>query len=162
MTLASFDEGNEHLDGTKLRFTDANDQNFKDAAAEADPLVKAALYDLYPDRVNLWIDELPVPNPNLLELTPALVRQIASLLYAAYFYAKKYSEETLDENSYAAKLEQRASAIILGLTDGTYQLFDALDYQSLLQGLQAADFWPNDSTVVTDEDNIPGLNTGDP
>jgi hypothetical protein len=162
VTLASFDDANDHLDGTKLSFTDNNDENFIAAAAAADPLVKAALYDLYPDHVSLWIETVPSPNPDLLEETPQLVRLIASLLYASYYYAKAYSEETLGENDYAKRLEERAWGIVTGLVAGTYQLYDALSYQSAVQGLQSLDFWPNDSTVVTTDDDIPGLVTGDP
>jgi hypothetical protein len=162
VTLAAFSDGNESLDGTKLSFTDANDENFKAAAAVVDPLIKGALYDLYPAHVGLWIETLPISNPNNLELSPALVRVIAGMLYAAQYYAKKYSEETLDGNDYAARLEAKALAVITGLLDGTYQLYDELSYQAATQGLQQDDFWPNDLTVVKDTDDLVGLSTGDP
>lgn len=154
MTLATFDDANGWLDGTKISFANANDA--EPEATEADAIVKAALTDLYPANVPLW-DATGTP-----ELTPKVVRQAAALLMAAYRYSKRYSEESVGPSTFGMLLEARANGILAGLRNGSLSLDDKT-YTSQL-GLTEADFWPNNTTVATSNDDLAGLglNDGDP
>lgn len=80
-----------------------------------------------------WIDE---------PTTPRLVKTIISKLYAAYFYHRQYSEDTLDENTYAAKLEENAELLITGLIDGTIDLPEVVTSEPTGQPA----FYPDDAS----------------
>lgn len=145
MSLASYEDANAHLDETKIGFASAADA--EDKARSADAIVKAKLGDRFPDYVALWSDTVPNPNPNELIATPALVREAASLLMAAFLYEERYSEETLDDNDYAARLQKRAMFLLDGIADGSLILWD-VDYGQDANNtarLEREDFWPNDT-----------------
>jgi hypothetical protein len=155
MTLALFSDANAWLDITKIRFENANDAEPERVQAES--VVLGAVKDLFPDNYALWEDDPTPPQ----EPVPRLIRTIVSLLMASYRYAKRYSEESLEENSFALSLEKRAMYLLEGLRAGSITL-DDVDYESSLS-FGEADFWPNDSTVVWD-DNLEayGLHVMDP
>lgn len=157
MALASYEEANDHLDGSKVSF--ASDVDAAPEAREADAIVIASLADIYPDHVSLWVyDASPTP-PEI--TTPELVRQAASLLMAGYRYNKIYSEEVVETSGFADSLISRAMEILTGIRDGTLTLTD-VDYDpSGFVELTQASYWPNDTTVVTAEDPVVGLETGE-
>ena len=152
MALATHDDANRWLDGTKIKFdTEASSE---DDRLKVEPIVRAALIDLYPDNIDDWdVDGTP-------EAVPELVRDVVSMLMAAYLYQRRYSEETQGPSSFGMNLEKRAMRILQDLRTGSLSLADKA-YTSQL-GLSSADFWPNDSTTVPDSTTIPGLSEGDP
>lgn len=138
-TLASYQDANTHLDETKLSFVDEADA--ADEASEAFEVIAARIGGLWPEYIETW-DHNPDPGE---EATPSVVRTIASLLMASYRYAKAYSEESLTENDYSARLEKRALALLDGVANGTIVLWDK-DYPVTdASTFNSADFWPNDS-----------------
>jgi len=155
MTLALYSDANEWLDGTKIQFLNAFD-----AAPEAtsvDNIVRAYLKDTFPDNVDLW-DANPGTGQ---EATPAIIREIASLLMAAYRYEKVYSLDLTAGPTYASVLEARAMALIEGIKAGTITLIDTTyDAPHFDQG----NFYPNDMTIVTDDMDSEHLHldVGDP
>lgn len=142
MPLASFEDANAHLDGTKISFADEEDA--LEEATSADREVKAALGDRFPDHVGLWADS---PSGDEID-TPELVREAASLLMASKLYEKKYSEESVDSpNVYAQTLRMRAEKLLAAIADGSMILWD-VDYGSIVatsNSLEQEDFWPNDT-----------------
>lgn len=161
MSLAAFSDANNWLDAVKLAFL--NEEDAEEEAASADAIVKGALADVFPDNVNLWIRVLPDPNttPPILEVTPDLVREIASMLMAAQLYQKRYSEETPRTFNYGTSLQQRAMALLKMLRDGQISLADVDIVNSL--GFLLDDYWPNDGTVVTlDMPDLIGPDLGEP
>lgn len=81
--------------------------------------------------------------------TPVLVRKILAMLYAAWFYRRQYSEEdlTADPNNYPAWLEKRANMLLEGVINGNV---DLLDVPGTVDTISGPDFYPTDSTGITD------------
>lgn len=157
MALADFDDANNWLDAVKLKFE--NQEDAEEESASADAIVLGALIDVFPNNANLWTTTTPLVPPA--EAVPALVREIAALLMAAQLYQKKYSEETPRAYNYGVQLEQKAMRMLKGLRDGTITLADVDLVNSL--GFLEADYWPNDTTVVTtDMPNLVGPALGEP
>ena len=140
MTLATFEDANNWLDRNKLQFTDVIDATPE--ATEADRIVRSMLRSSFPDDVDKW-DATPTGAQTA---TPEAIRSVAGMLMAAYRYAKIYSEETLLENSYAARLESKAMEYLTKIAEGIIDIgviiSPGVDFGS-------ADFYPNDSTIVT-------------
>lgn len=146
MPLALAADANAWLDGTKISIP--NDVVAAPFADNADNVAKSYLAIAYPDHVNLWDATDPLPGGK--ETTPQVVREAASLLMASYYYAHKYSEETLDDNDYASRLERRGLKLLEDIRDGKVTLWDKDYGKSLtdLMSLQQSDFYPNDTAVV--------------
>lgn len=139
--LADFDDANAWLDGTKLAFVD--DTDAAPEADNADNLVRGFLKPLFGDPVDDWVHDGTGAT-----LTPKLVKDIASMLMASYRYAKVYSEDVIPEADYAARLEARAMSLLNMLKTGELVLADT----ELVSGtlFEQDDFWPNDTTAVTE------------
>lgn len=143
MPLATYEDANGHLDGTKIKFV--SDVDAAPESREADRIVRSKLGDIFPDYVNLWdISVVPQEEP---AQVPGLVNEAAALLMASYRYASRYSEDDLNENDYAARLEKRALGILQDIRDGKAVLFDVTYGVTTEEayGLESDDFWPNDS-----------------
>lgn len=141
--LATFADANRWLDKTKVKFE--NDADAEDELAQATPIVRASIADLYPDDLDTW----DVTTP---PVVPELIREVTAMLMAAYRYQERYSEETLLQSTFAMSLERRAIAILKGLRDGTLSLADYPDLTNESR-LLADDYWPNESTTVGLEDH---------
>jgi hypothetical protein len=142
--LASYEEANSHLDGTKIAFE--SEEDAENEAREADRIVRGALADTFPEQVGYWVHELPEPVLEAL-ITPELVRLVASLLMASYKYSMHYSEDDLGENDYSARLEKRAMKILKDIQSGDAVLWD-VEYGPTIADsytLEQEDFWPNDT-----------------
>lgn len=129
--LSDADAANGFLDETKLSFLDDNDA--EPEAKQADAIVRAAVADLYD--TSDWGGED----------TPALIGVIAAMLMASMRYAKRYSEESVEENSFSARLWRQAMELLLGLRNGSLDLHDVETASSL--SFTRAHFWPNDLTT---------------
>ena len=146
MSLASYDDANDHLDGTKLRFTSDNDA--EPEAKQIDRLIKASLYGSFGAEVDTWDFE---PTPPQID-TPPIVKYIASGLMAAMRWAKQYSMEALDEDSYSSRLESKMMSMLMKIISGELTI-DADSVSGLVW--KQSDFWPNDTHLVegTDQPN---------
>jgi hypothetical protein len=140
MPLASYTDANNWLDKTKIKLT--SDDQALPVSLRADPIIVGQLAQIYPDHASLWA----VAPVGLQEATPALVRDIAGLLYAAYYYEEKYSEVTNRASSYSRHLEARATDLIAGLRSGLLVLADVSYGSATVAG--QGDVWPNDTTIV--------------
>jgi len=143
VSLATFEDANVHLDGKKIVIQ--TEHEAEPYARSADRIVRGALFDLYPDVVNLW--EAPsIADPTPTDPTPGLVREIAALYMAHFKYASVYSEESQDPNSYAARLLSRAEKLVEQLKDGTLELADS----PTLVEIGQPQFFPDDEYVDID------------
>lgn len=134
MPLATAEDANGWLDGTKLAFADDNDA--ADDADNADTIVRAHLSGVYPDGVDTW----DIESNNV----PDTIKEIASLLMASYKYAKVYSEDVESESSYAARLESRAMRLLDDLKTGVIVLHDSEESSGI--AFDDDDFHPSDDT----------------
>ncbi len=92
--------------------------------------------------------------------TPVLIRKVIAMLYAAAVYRRAYSEEDPDGGGlagYATWLENRAMAILMGIITGT---LDLLDVEGSISNVSGPDFWPNDSTEVTEPESARKFSMG--
>lgn len=144
MSIASYEDANQWLDGTKLVLADQEEAS--SVADNADTVVQSYLGAVFPDHVLLW-DFDPSGDQ---EASPKVVREAASLLMASYYYSQKYSGETRGESDYATELEDRAIYLLQELQEGNIVLTDT-EYGAVdrdRQTLQQSDFWPNDLDVI--------------
>lgn len=136
--IASYEDANRYLDETKLRYAN-NDEAAKEGIG-VDAEIRAALADIFGTTVSIWEDNTT---------SPAIIVEIAAMKMAASKYEKSYSEETLGDNDYSARLRKRADALILGLRQGTISLSDTPEVSSTYVWSED-DFWPNDTYVFED------------
>jgi hypothetical protein len=136
MPLASADDANRLLDGTKIRF--ANESNAADEQTRADRIIRAALYDLFPDEVDTWDVDTFVPG---------LVKEIASMFMAGFRYNRIYSQETLGSNSYGRGLVNDAEQLLEDIREGRKTL---VDVPVVVDVTGSPSFYPNDQTVDLD------------
>jgi hypothetical protein len=73
--------------------------------------------------------------------TPELIRAIGGRLGAAFIYRLRYSEDSLDDPSYAQLKYNEAMEMLKGIVSGTFVLEEVPD-ESL--GLTTDMFYPND------------------
>lgn len=154
MALATYQDANGHLDGTKIAF--ASDLDAAPEASDADRYIKGALYGAFPTHALLW-DANPTPPQ---EQTPALIALVAGLIMASERYRKKYALEYTTTAAFADMLQAKADDILTKIQDGELELYDTT-YTVNAETLNATDFWPNDSTVATDDKPQVGFATGD-
>lgn len=144
MSLATFEDANVHLDGKKIAFENAEDATAD--ATSADRIIQGTLYQTFGDVVLTWDANPTAPQV----ATPGLVREAAAFLMAHFKYARIYSEETQDPNSYAVRLRDEADRILVGLAGGTLGLPD----YPLTVDVGQPSFFPDDDYV--------DLETGEP
>jgi hypothetical protein len=156
LSLATAADANTWLDQSKLSMASGD---VAEIAPKIDAEVIAALLNLFPTNAPLWLDGSQAP--------PVVVVDVASRLYAAAFYARKYSEETMQPNSYAERLKADAYAIITQIQNNDIALVDPTSGLIIVasSALDEMAFWPNDTDIVQPDENgnmPPGLNQGDP
>ncbi len=155
LTLATATDANSWLDQTKLTMdnTDVNQ-----IAPKIDAEVTGYMLNVFPTHAFLWLSGD--------EDTPAVIVDIVARLYAAAFYSKKYSEETLVPNSYAERLRNDAMALITAIQNNQLSVYDSDGNVILAESaLEEPAFWPNDSTTtqIDKHGNLPvGFEPGDP
>lgn len=80
--------------------------------------------------------------------TPRLVRKILSMLYAAWYYQRQYSEENPEEKMYGVRLEERARTLVDGVLLGA---LDLVDVEGTVSKTHGPVFWPTDATGSTQQ-----------
>jgi hypothetical protein len=76
--------------------------------------------------------------------TPKIVQTIISMIYAAYYYDKVYSEDvTTKESPWVQRLLANAEMLIAGITDGSITLVEIGD-----STIQQPIFYPNDNSSL--------------
>ena len=141
MSLASFEDANNHLDKNKVMFQ--NDSDARDIATATDRYIRGCLTDVYgADVVTLWDVDPTAPQTN----TPELIREVTGMLMASKLYAEKYAEETQSNNTYGYRLQKEAEGLLDQLRAGTLTLVEV----DVVSGISFGedDFWPNDTTAA--------------
>ena len=137
MPLVSLDDINVFLPLDKIEALDADDDT---SALDSERIVKGKLAGIFsPTVLAAW--STPAT-------TPAVIRAIAGRLTAALYYARTYSEESLEANEYAQKLYNEAMDMIQQIKDGDIVLTEVADADQPTSGnnIDNATFWPNSTT----------------
>ena len=134
MPIATLDDANLHLPVDKVAVDTAE---FDETQLDAERIVRGYLANYYtPTTLSLWTDP---------EHTPGLIRSIAGRLIAAFVYRKRYSEDSLDDPTYAQMKYNEAISLLQGIQASTIVVEGVLD-QPTTDRLTSADFWPNNTT----------------
>jgi hypothetical protein len=137
MALASNEDVRSWIPEDKLAF---DDPDIKGPQLEAQRLIKAALSGVFtPTVLNSWVD----PDD-----TPALIRNVAGELVAAYLYRDRYAEDDPTLSEYAQQLYNEAYAKITEIRAGTLVVLDDNDEPIADTGLDVGpeDAFPNSQT----------------
>lgn len=88
-----------------------------------------------------WVDETT---------TPSLVKQLISMLYAAAFYRREYSEDLVDGTglNWAQWLEQSAGGYVSQIVAGVIDIIGLPDGTD--EGLALPAFYPTDESSIDD------------
>jgi len=135
--LANYAEANKYLDLTKVGF--ANNDDASDEIDAADSVIRSNLFDVFGDVVYTWEY---TPGTGQVQ-APDAVTERAAMWMAALRYAKVYSEETLDENSWSARLFAMVNDWFGKLRTGEVTI------PGITSGIAFSedDFWPNSTDV---------------
>lgn len=136
--LASLSDINTHLPYDKAKMLDSDDDELQTDAARYIRSLLAGFFSA------ATLASWTTPDD-----TPELIRGIAGRIIAAKYYATLYSEDIGTISEYAQNLYNEANNIIDGIRTGTMVVLDTSDNPIPLEvgiSLEAADFWPNDTT----------------
>jgi hypothetical protein len=95
--------------------------------------VMSRLTSAYPVSAPTWVSS---------STTPALVKNIISMLYVSWFYNRQYAEDESNTNDYARLLEARANEMIDSLVAGTLTLVEVV----VEGGHRSGSSYPNDTS----------------
>lgn len=113
MSVATLQEINTFLPEFKLQAIDAD---VSGPADDAITIIKAQLSNTFSAAIlAVWVDPTT---------TPDIIRKIAARLTAALIYARRYSEEQGERNTYAQSLYDQAMSLIGEIVDGTITIPD--------------------------------------
>ncbi len=131
MALASLEEINEQLPEDKAQVAEAKYDPFQ---LDAERIVRGTLAGVLP-RATLatWLDP---------DSTPQLIRAIVARLVAAFAYRKLYSEDSLEDPTFAQNKYNEAMSFLQQIVDGKMQ-FEEMD-TAIVQGhFASGDFYPD-------------------
>lgn len=134
MAFASIGDINLHLPNDKLI---VDDGQYPDLELDAERIVRGYLVGSYsPTTLAGWTSP---------ETTPGLIRGITGRLVAAFYYRKRYSEDSLRDPEYAQVKYNEAMKLLNDITAGILEL-DIAD-PDVTGDLIQSDFWPNNNTT---------------
>jgi hypothetical protein len=134
MALASLDDINVHLPEDKIEVPPAL---YDTEQLDAERVVRGYLAG--------YIDKTVLAGWTSPETTPEIIRAIVGRLVAAFHYRLRYSEDSLVDPEYALIKYNEALNMLTMIQAGTMQVDSIV--VSGGNDLEAADFWPNDSTT---------------
>lgn len=79
--------------------------------------------------------------------TPALIRQVISMLVAAWIYNRAFSQEDSEGSGYAAWLEDKAMGLLESISTGALDLPEVV---GIVTSVSGPSFYPNDDTELED------------
>lgn len=135
MALASLEEINDQLPEDKAQVVEAKYAPFQ---LDAERIVRGTLAGVI-DRAVLatWVDP---------DHTPQLIRAIVARLVAAFAYRKLYSEDSLEDPTFAQNKYNEAMSFLQKLVEGKMEL-EELD-STVVQGhFGRGDFYPDARTA---------------
>jgi hypothetical protein len=135
MAYLDADMVNSWLEGSKLNVEAPLDATIEGFVAARVLGALAQRYD-----VATWTNDVS---------TPALVRQIMAMLYAAALYRRQYSEDLDTTPAWPVWLEQNATDTLTRISDGSIVLDDATIIE-VITGLTSPVFYPTDISDTDD------------
>jgi hypothetical protein len=131
MAFASLDDVNMHLPTDKLEIEQPELDLF---GIDAERIIRGYLAGVVPAAaMATWTSP---------DTTPELVRAIAGRFVAAFYYRERYSEDSLDDPSYAQFKYNEAMSLLQGVVGGTIVINDPTIPQIGIR-FTAEDFYPN-------------------
>jgi hypothetical protein len=134
MALASLDDINVHLPGDKIEVPPAL---YDEEQLDAERIVRGYLSG--------YVDPAILAGWTSPDTTPDEIRAVVGRLVAAFHYRLRYSEDSLVDPEYALLKYNEAISLLTMVQQGTITLPGVPVIGGL--DLEAADFWPNDSTT---------------
>ena len=135
--LASLNDINVHLPSDKLILEDGDDTEMQ---LDAERIIKGYLSTVYSAATLAeWADP---------DSTPETIRAIAGRLVAAFYYALRFSEDSVERPEYAQFKYDEAMALLDKIVAGTIKLTDVTEEPTTGLSFTSADFWPNDDEPV--------------
>ncbi|KKW09706.1 MAG: hypothetical protein UY48_C0055G0009 [Candidatus Gottesmanbacteria bacterium GW2011_GWB1_49_7] len=136
-SLASLDDINVHLPSDKLGLADGDDTEMQ---LDAERIIKGYLSTVYSAATLAeWADPAT---------TPGLIRAIAGRLIAAFYYALRFSEDSVERPEYAQFKYDEAMSMLKQIVAGTLLLPEVTETPTTGLSFTSADFWPNDDDPV--------------
>src|SRR5215831_15481791 len=131
MPFASLDDVNMHLPTDKLQIEEPELDLF---GIDAERIIRGYLAGVIPaTAMAAWTSP---------DSTPDLVRAIAGRFIAAFYYRERYSEDSLDDPSYAQFKYNEAMGLLQGILGGTIVITGPAVPQIGIR-FTAEDFYPN-------------------
>lgn len=131
MALASLEEINHQLPDDKAQVAEANYAPFQ---LDAERIVRGTLAGVVPRAtLALWVDPAS---------TPELIRAIVARLVAAFAYRRLYSEDSLEDPTFAQNKYNEAMSFLQQIVDGKMQ-FEELDTTVVQGHFGTGDFFPD-------------------
>lgn len=135
MPLADLEDINVHLPTEKIEVDSAL---YAPLQLDAERIVRGYLAGFFtPAELASWSDP---------DSTPGLIRAIAGRFIAAFYYRLRYSEDSLEDPTYAQNKYNEAMGMLKGVLDGSLVLEEVVIASPIGQ-LTSADFWPNNTTT---------------
>lgn len=136
MALASLDDINTHLPGDKFKATDGNPEILS-FQIDIERVIKGYLSSVFTQAtLAVWADP---------STTPGYIRACAGRLIAAFYYAKKVSEDLPDwDGTYPQRLYDEALKMLEAVRTGSVVLDDVTE--EIGTGFDSSFFYPDSST----------------
>lgn len=132
MAFASLDDINIHLPDDKLEVDDAK---YAPLQLDAERIIRGYLAG--------YVPPLTLSGWSSPDATPGLIRAVAGRLVAAFYYRQRYSEDSLDDPTFAQIKYEEAILWLTNIINGSMTLEDVDLTQQL--GIGALDFYPNEA-----------------
>jgi hypothetical protein len=133
MALASLSDINVHLPEDKLEVVPAQ---YSDVQLDAERVVRGYLSG--------YIDPVVLAGWSNPTVTPEIIRAVVGRLCAAFWYRKRYSEDSLVDPQFALIKYNEAISMLQMIQAGTLKV-DSIVVTSGID-LENVDYWPNDTT----------------
>ena len=143
MPLATNDDVQVHLPSDKILVTDITD--LASMQTDAERIIKGWLAGTFsPTTLAGWNDpSVNIASPNYV---PVLIRAVAGRFIAAFAYRRYYSEDSLDDPTYAQTKYDEAMSMLRQIINGELVLSDVTETVDTGSHMTSDDFWPNDTT----------------
>lgn len=142
MPLATDDDIQVHLPEDKIAVADITD--LTDMQTDAERIIKGYLAGTFsPTTLAGWNDPtVNIASPNYV---PVLIRAVAGRFIAAFAYRRYYSEDSLDDPTYAQTKYDEAMSMLNQIISGELVLTDVTEVVDTGTHLTSDDFYPNDT-----------------
>lgn len=142
MPLATDDDIQVHLPEDKIAVADITD--LADMQTDAERIIKGYLAGTFsPTTLAGWND--PTVSSSSPNYVPVLIRAVAGRFIAAFAYRRYYSEDSLDDPTYAQTKYDEAMNMLRQIISGELVLTDITETVDTGSHMTSDDFYPNDT-----------------